>query len=81
MKLNTTYPICRAFAIYVEKHCDQADRFEYQYNDYIFEAKRHSFNFWFFTLSKNGKVIYKDMDPNEFGYIIEIDGQLEHLEA
>lgn len=81
MKLNHIYPVCRAFVLYVSDHSDTKDYFEYQHHDYVLSAKRHSFNFWFFTLSLNGKVIYKDMDPTEFGYIIEIDGQLEHLEA
>ena len=81
MRLNTNYPICRAFALYVEKHCDQSDYFEYQYNGYTLSAKRHSFNFWDFNLLQNGKVIYKNFSPNEFGYIVEIDDALVHLEA
>ena len=81
MILNTTYPICRAFVFYVEKHLDQADYFEYQYNDYMLSAKKSQFNFWSFSLSKNGKAIYKDFSPNEFGFIVEVDDSFAYLEA
>lgn len=80
MKLNSTYPTCRAFVSYVFDHSDTKDYFEYQHQGYVLSAKRHILNYWFFTLSLNGKVIYKDMDPTEFGYIVEFNGKLEHLE-
>jgi hypothetical protein len=89
MKLNKTYPVCRAFALYVEKHSDKSKQFKYQYKDYEMSAIVSGFDagmgivcdYMNFTLKKNGKIIYKNMDSHEFGYIIEVDNKLEHLKS
>jgi hypothetical protein len=89
MKLNKTYPVCRAFALYVEKNSHKAKQFKYQYKDYEMSAEVTNFNagmgivcdYMNFTLKKNGKIIYKNMDSHEFGYIVEVDNNFEHLKS
>ena len=81
MKLNPYYPVCRAFVLYVQSHMDEQNTFEYQHKDFDLTARRHSFNYWNFTLAKAGKVIYKDFSPEEFGWIIEDGNKMQHLKG